>query len=693
MPIKFGDLIENANSSYAVIDLTDNQSRGVAFIDELGALTDGISSNLTAITPDKRRQGMLLVDKGTAEVYILEGADSDNDNTYTDAEFGTAPGETGTKWKAVGSLELQTTDIPVNIDDTYANNGTGTSPNVGKTFGKYHPGFEQVVGSQGNQVGKVPVAAWMTEKAANPSYGVIASAQGATALEIIRDALNELFPLQPTITVSGEIEFNQPDGTITISSVSVPNVNDDEIVKFQVYRREIGTGSWTLHQEITGASIQNATSATATANPTDFSWDVGANQFYDFDGFEFYVYAEDSLGATGNSGVVQVQRQNYYAPTVSNFAVERQYDNAFYNGGTGQNETDFLRTAFNVHSTIAFDVLPNSNNDSSLTDGSHTVKVLRKNTTAGAGGGWGQIKTFTFTGNTTQSFSFNDDGTGGDDTSTGPAITATKIQYRVIVTDGYTSAFPNADMIEEDGSTSDTWASDYYAGSTDYSNAAYSHVSEQIRFALPVFGGFIDADDFGGQGPILDPATIDQAMLDTMVDFATGGAEGGTTDPSQVQEAYGSFPYLLWKPNIFPPLGDTYTTSGNILADFSTLAPPSTRFFMLIPQANQTPNTGVPSGTYYSTGNDSEFNGETLQWGTQNENPPILDALFVDQSQVSALEGAFYKEEDVEVPVVGKGDANGTAPFNNFSWKSDIKYTAYIAKTTSNVNSQIRVSQ
>ena len=44
MPIKFGDLIENSNSSYAVIDLTDNQSRGVAFLDDILPLSGTTSA-------------------------------------------------------------------------------------------------------------------------------------------------------------------------------------------------------------------------------------------------------------------------------------------------------------------------------------------------------------------------------------------------------------------------------------------------------------------------------------------------------------------------------------------------------------------------------------------------------------------------------------------------------------------------
>ena len=75
MPIKFGDLIENANAEYAVIDLTDNQSRGVAFVDDFSGVSGGVSSAINnAVSIDKRRQGMLLVNKDSAEVFLLEGA-------------------------------------------------------------------------------------------------------------------------------------------------------------------------------------------------------------------------------------------------------------------------------------------------------------------------------------------------------------------------------------------------------------------------------------------------------------------------------------------------------------------------------------------------------------------------------------------------------------------------------------------
>ena len=150
MPIKFGDLIENANAEYAVIDLTDNQARGVAFVDDFGGLTGEISSVINnAVSVDKRKQGMLLVNKDTAEVFLLEGAPADPATGYTDSEFGTVPGATGSNWKAVGSLELQNTNIDVNISSD-------------KSFGKYTPSFSQTVGGT-EYTGVVPVQAWMSE--------------------------------------------------------------------------------------------------------------------------------------------------------------------------------------------------------------------------------------------------------------------------------------------------------------------------------------------------------------------------------------------------------------------------------------------------------------------------------------------------------------------------------------------------
>ena len=72
MPIKFGDLIENANTSYALIDLTDNQSRGVCFLDNFGTVTaETNSSALASVPQDKRRKGMLLVIKSEARYTYL----------------------------------------------------------------------------------------------------------------------------------------------------------------------------------------------------------------------------------------------------------------------------------------------------------------------------------------------------------------------------------------------------------------------------------------------------------------------------------------------------------------------------------------------------------------------------------------------------------------------------------------------
>ena len=377
MPIKFGDLIENANSSYAVIDLTDNQSRGVAFIDGVGTLAGTISANINAISQDKRQQGMLLVTKDTAEVYLLETAPDIDVNgltvgtlvDYSDGLFGVAPGEVGSPWKEIGSLELQTSNIEVNIDDAF--NGSG------KTFGKYHPGYSQLVGSQGTYTGIIPVEHWMDEKSANPAYAVVASSQGATALEIIRDALNESFPLVPVVTSSvSSVPFNEQTFQSTFT-VNVPKANDVNITNIEIQYRESGTSTWSTFPggDFQEAQINNAqdtatvTLSNATLNPDD--------DFFDFAGYDIRANATDASGSTG-VGETNITRDNYQSSYATVVTTARVYNNTTF----AKNETDLLRVTSNVDTTITFNATISQANDSTIKDGTHYYTVYRRESTA-----------------------------------------------------------------------------------------------------------------------------------------------------------------------------------------------------------------------------------------------------------------------------------------------------------------------
>lgn len=700
MPIKFGDLIENANSAYAVIDLTDNQSRGVAFIDAFGTLTDGISTNLTNVPADKRRQGMLLVDKETAEVFILEGADSDDDNTYTDAEFGTAPGEEDSKWKAVGSLELQTEDIAVNIDESYANNGSGTSPNVGKTFGKYHPGFSQIVGEQGTQTGKIPVEAWIAEKTVNSDYGVIASAQGATSLEIIRDALNELFALQPSLAASGVIEFNQPSGNIALSA-SCDNLNETTCTSFEFYAREIGSSSWgsPVATVTSGSGFTDTTTNTWSASH-NFTWDGQDDQYQNFEGFEFKVEVLDGVGSTG-SAEDSVERSNYVIPEISNWSVTRQKNNTLYNGTDASasdndyNETDEYRVLGNIDSDIDFTITPSVSNDGSITDGSHTWTLIRKSIGEGAVSNWVQIDSGSFVLGSETSYNVSTSDTGAASLS----LKTNKLQYAVVVDDVFTTNLSyNLNNHLSDKSGLDYWGQKDYQiinqaaqgvisqFSGNPSGTQYAgNVSPQIRFVPPWFTGYIPEATFGAGFATISQLTSDQTDTIIGYQFNTSGSNAWVD-----VEAHEESPLLLRGP-IVPPIGNGQASGAYQLGSW---APDSNSRFYLIGvriyndiSGTSGYSTNSNASLFVNYASDVYNNDLLLPIGSAN-----VDGEIYIGSSSQNQNTAFKTNGSIEnISIVGRTDGAGNAIANRTI--TDMTYSFVVGDQVGSVSGALKIAK
>jgi hypothetical protein len=145
MAIFFGDELRSSNSDYPIIDIAENNAKGVIFVD---ALADFTAAN---IPNPKIAKGVITVDRATGNVYIYTAGFTNSDgsggttsgNNYVDTE--TAAGEltdffslssTPTaNWKIIGNT-------PVFADDIYANIGTVNDivSGVKRTFGKYENG-------------------------------------------------------------------------------------------------------------------------------------------------------------------------------------------------------------------------------------------------------------------------------------------------------------------------------------------------------------------------------------------------------------------------------------------------------------------------------------------------------------------------------------------------------------------------
>ena len=547
MPIKFGDLIENANAGYALIDLTDNQSRGVSFINTVGSLTNpgGVSNAIyQGVTSDKRRQGMLLVIKDAAEVYILEGG-PDSGTEYTDNYFGLAPGQAGSPWKVVGSLDLYNTNIDVNISDSFNGNG--------KTFGKYHPGFEQEIGGT-NYVGVVPIEAWMAE-AASGNSSPVSSPLGATALEIIVDALNEQFPLSPSFSVSfSDVPFNEQQVTSeSITSITVPKANGVDITNIKYYWKETQNDNWNLIGELDVAQIDNNGDNGSVSGISLPNLTITAD-YYDFEGVSFKVEATDELGATGFS-TQNKPRKDYRAPQISGTAAARQYQNSTF----ANNESDYLRVAGNVDSVITATItLDTSYNDTTIQNSQHQYQIWsREKINSTSYGAWTAVNSptnFSFT-NGTYSVTYAHAGAASIDYKSQEA------QYKVVCWDAYTSSqvTPQSDILLASGGTNESWINPYEYSSTAVTAGCNSDL---IKFRYPVFvGHVVPTDTTDIDGGVL--SAVSETLEDQIVGFMTGASSLNPTDQTTpANNDFGSgigsltFPRLYDGP--FPFLNSTH---------------------------------------------------------------------------------------------------------------------------------------
>lgn len=148
MAIFFGDELKNSNKNYPIIDISENNAKGVIFVKDITnpvALSDEDLFNSTNVPYHKITKGVMVVDKATGAVYVYKGGFTNgtavgsdltlnNDNPDVDTDLSNPNnGGSGTDfftiaansdWKKIG-------DTPIFSDNVYANIGSSN------TFGKY----------------------------------------------------------------------------------------------------------------------------------------------------------------------------------------------------------------------------------------------------------------------------------------------------------------------------------------------------------------------------------------------------------------------------------------------------------------------------------------------------------------------------------------------------------------------------
>jgi len=451
MAIKFGDILQNQNSAYPIVDGSNNDIKGVIFSTGLPAAGD---------FPNKRALGTILVDTAADKMYFYKGGDLANatwSNTANWSEMAQGDGET-----------IHTANIPVSIG-------------AGNSFGRYVNGQSINVGS------------------------------GKSAVQIILDALTAY--VAPVAAFTGndtEVGYDTVSQNISSTVTFTVTNNNQQVVAGNLTASPYAIREVKLWRKLSGGDYSEVANATASVN--DFSTnnfaalnasgDVTAQSFSftetvavasgsnDFI-YKITVIPNDGDGAqttsvekvgtdTNGSGSGFIDCAPYVAPGIGSEAAARQNTSSHFNttgSGNSGTETDTRREKGNIASKITFTL----DNNSSLVP--ITSYSLRRSINGGS-----VVEIFAETGlnivgTTNGARSIFDSITTGANNVTGLNGTPT----------GFTdvsSAFPGANVNADTVQYSITITDD--EGTTSASN-----VGSEINFEFPGMIGYGTTDGSG----------------------------------------------------------------------------------------------------------------------------------------------------------------------------------------------------
>ena len=293
MAIKFGDLLENVNPDRAVIDLIENNAKGLLFVSKFGDQNATQSSNngVAGIPFEKRSIGALVCDRTTGELYCYTGSNLAEQITLpspvpaTDGAWDDTD-ETTRNWVQIGTLETRDTPLQANI---YAGPETlSVSASLSDVIEKVNELITDPPRSFGKFVG---------------GDEVVGDGENLSALEIIVRALSQVLDYDTTLSITSgaPLQFGQNDGTIDLSfeitSVNYDLTNEagDNIIpqSYELFYRPVESpaASWISTGGTVDIASGNFTSNTSSATLTpSFEFDsTDVDDNFDFDGFQFKV--------------------------------------------------------------------------------------------------------------------------------------------------------------------------------------------------------------------------------------------------------------------------------------------------------------------------------------------------------------------------------------------------------------------
>ena len=326
MAIKFGDILQNQNSAYPIVDGSNNDIKGVIFSSGLPGSGD---------FPNKRALGTILVDTGADKMYFYTGNDLENatwSNTDNWSEMAQGSGET-----------IQTADIPISIP-------TGTS------FGRFTSDDGSI------DVGDGSTAMQIIIKALTAFQAPVAAFTGSD-LNVGYDTTSQTVSKTVTFTVKNNNQ-SVVAGNTTSSAFAIREVK---------LFRKLGGGSYTEVANATPSvndfSTNNFAALNTAGTPTNqsFSFTESVSVLSGSADFTYKVVVTpndsagsattvfEKVGNNNNSGGIDCA--SYSAPGISGASTTRANTSSHFVGSSESNNT---REKGNIGTKLTFTITQNT---------------------------------------------------------------------------------------------------------------------------------------------------------------------------------------------------------------------------------------------------------------------------------------------------------------------------------------------
>ena len=632
MAIKFGDLIENVNADRAVIDLIDNNAKGLLFVTDFDDNTGTAANNGVAGIPEElRAPGSIVLDKTDGILYAWPGTTNGTITEEVSAGSTATPGAwddvaaATTDWVQIGKVDKREAVLvanisagPETIDSAFVGN---SNANLLTHVNTLRQKLNEIINNPPRSFGK-----FLSNEEVVTSTDLPA---GLSALRIIERALSQMQSYSVVLTAtSGSLENQQATGTNTFSlTVDSPNFNllndsqeNIEPTAFRLFFRQQGE---TVFTEASATDVQFAaddfTSSSSTATKTLSHDFTVTGSLASFSGFEYKVEIRDNseegdlpgadLAAVagspvrGISNIVSINEAPYAPATSSLSITATNSESAAADYGQPDNCSNILRSKRNHGTEVTWSLSPNAANagpnDVIAISGYEVQMRVRTN---GDYGEYGAVPTSSVTNH-------NPSATGNFTTTRSGSFTLNTSSLNNNTVDGIQFRIVYSDAVVTDSQTTQ---------------------SSEVKFRFPILAGFLNV----GTTPIIsnfgDFTNLTQTTLKTMT-LRPGGWNANATDVPGSYTAGASYGNTFDSEQFFPRLDPNYgyNQSGD----------------------NATPNYNTNSNMFAGTSNGTASDG-AFGWVHNSQTTPAPDS-FPD-----ALQGAANTRFIVAVPDGGTGTSN-----------------------------------